>query len=861
MHSSNLKIAMLLALTTIVACKKDRTEWVSFNGQMENMVAEADSTKTYITDDEKWVYWELGDKVTICQGNDTVEFAVMSGEGTLSAIFNAEVDLNEHPNILLASPNYMFSPNNLNPRPTNAEKTSWAISLPHVQPYRTGTSPHPDHSFSSDVLPMVAYSPNVLTEPYFYFHPVSGILRLQFYSSSATAVVIDSITIDGKSQLAGDFTLPRDNALGIPAIQDPEPFIVPTNPQPGDSTITITGINKPVGGFDQDKLYTFYVPLPATKDLTAEVSSVDDYYTSYKLRVTVHGHRAADAANVQCIKILQAKIHRCNITKMRALDLESFSLSGNGTSTPQLVGNGTKDRPFQIYTYDDLVKVRDAFESSTPRINGQLVRGMGHPNGPTYFKICRSGIELPLDGVWTTGKGIKNFKGYMYVESSMTHGNIINYSRYAFFESISDSGKVEGLYLDGNVTTAVRRDEYSPFCYINRGVMLNCHNACDVVIDVYNSGNHAMHLAGLCAINYGSIIGGVNSGDLRSDSSDVAGVCYNNYGTIQGSSVLSSAVPIGKRIAGVAFNNESSGIVKECLVAANIDPAVGDGDIGLIVFSNRGVITTCRAAGSLVYSANGSVGGICNTNYATVKNCSNTVSIVGCHISVGGIVAINEAGEVYNCDSEGDHEVNGTNGINTADYAGGIVGWLKGGKVVNSYNHSRVTSAYNSGGVVGMIEMAAYEPDLSQRPVQNCWSGYSYRLHGFIYDTICKIGNSCFSSAGSDFDTLKGCNIFSLTDFLIDTVLATYTAYTGGAIGVNSPLVDALNFWVNTEDPSHSKYMLWSVSAGDAMPRLSAVAKSKGLRATAARVERLEREISTGINPSIDRFRPVSNKY
>lgn len=833
----NAKYTMALLALLLAACHPDKKELVSMTARMENVSQEDEQgSKTYLTNDERWVCWEDGDYVAICpeeytgshpfpDDKDTVHFPVTDGVGTMEALFSREINKEAY-SAIFNSPITLFSPPNLDPRPkAGTNRKSWIITIPQKQPYRETVSPDPDHTFSPSILPMVAYSGSGFNVSYNYFHPVSGILRLQFYSSGATDVTIDSIFIESHdSPISGPFELPVTNGVGVPAIEDPEPFITPSGtPTARDYTLTVTDINKPVGGTNQDKIHTFYVPIPATKDLTLTQSDPLNYYTDYKLRVTVFGHRTASNVKVQCKKILNAKIHRCNITKMRALDLTNFVEDGNGTSSVQLVGCGTEDRPFQIYTLSDLAKVRDAFKLDIPRVNGQRVRGMGHPNGPTYFKISRSDIVIPNDSIWIDAncKGISNFKGYMYMETPTSNLNYVtNNSRYALFHSISDSGLVEGVRLDGNIELIARSDEFSPFCYENNGTIRNCHNNCNVIID--QEGSYAKHLAGLCAINHGKIIGGANNGNLRSDSSNVAGICYKNDGRIEGSFTMSHAKLKGKNIAGVCYYNSNVlglGVVTDCVVSSSTNPVNTTGNVGVIVFENHGTVSDCRSSGSLIFTTVGSIGGIVNTNYGIVKNCSNTVTMEGCNTSVGGIVAINMAGEVYNCDNEGDHYIMGTNGTATATYAGGIVGWLKGGKIANCFNECEVSMAITSGGIVGKIEMTAWAQP-ADRPVQNCYCGFSKRLHGYIHDTICKVGFSCFSTNGGDFDTLYGCNLFSETSFNITRVLPTYKTWTGNTIDVNSSLVTALNYWVNNCG-SAGKYWSWKVNSDEIMPRFN----------------------------------------
>ena len=842
-------LLLLLMAGGMSSCEKKVT--VTLGGGMESITAiDSTGSKTYLTHDEEWVLWETGDKIDIVEGTETKaeKFELVSGAGTLDAFFRGDITEG-------TKKRYAFSPQGMF---ATRDGNTFTLNLPHEQPYRTvaQSATDPDHSFAPNVLPMVSYANSDVTDLKFHFHPVCGILRIQFFSTANNPITITTIDVESKTQqISGPFTVSGTNAAGNAVIEDPEPYVTGTSSADADKKITITGINQTIGN-STGKLCTFYVPLPATKDLTADVSSDDGSMTqdTYTLLVTAHG--VQNGSNVKCAKALRVNIHRCNLTMMRALDLQGW-VADEGTGPAgsvniNLVGCGTKDRPYQIYTAQDFDLVRVAFASANPTVNGQPVQGYD-PEGkaePTYFKIVRSDINLlsaaqydALDEnvpeqaalkaksvIWYDG--IENFKGVMYFATSAAYsGGITNSSGKPLFKTISANGRIEEIYVKGTMTDLMTEtDIFSPLCHTNNGYIIDCHNLCDV--SVSSTSASQKYLAGLCAINNNVIEGGANDANLSTPTSNVAGICYQNNasGRIIGSFALSRAVPTGRNIAGVCFDNR--GLVKDCLISSNVNPVQSSGNWGVIVFENKSgaTVDNCRSAGALVYTTTGSIGGIVHTNYGTVCNCSNVVTLAGASGSIGGIVALQEAGEVYNCDSEGDHFIEGSVNNHPADNAGGIVGWLKGGKVKNCYNHCRVGMATNSGGVVGRLELPSWS---SERLIENCWSGYGHKFKGTTSDTINKIGRFCFSATLSDFDTAagNGCNLISNTTYKITrlhqgegTQTNQFIDVSGAGLsdtpGEETDLVTALNYWVDNLSGDANKYWHWEVGQGEVMPRL-----------------------------------------
>ena len=803
----------VLAMTLLLATGCKREEILSFGGQMDQFTAtDADGSKTYLGHAEEWIYWEEGDNIkAYCDGSTSV-CDLVSGSGTLEAFFKSQSTLPVDEPVFAIYPASSYG------------SSYTDLIFPASQPYRESTSPtHPDSSFGRGALPMVAWE-EAGTDHAIYFHVVAGILRLQFFSS--TTETIDSITFEEVSaepkQISGHFTIVN--------INQNMPHLTPAaSPAAGDYKIVISNVNSQVG---PNKLLTFYLPLPAITSPSA--------YTNYKLKMTIKTKSGNGNNGKYFVRTLGADIHRRNITMMRALEIKSWSSSPTGDmgSDVKLVGSGTKDRPFQIYTGEELDLVRQAFKTGGT-INGQTITGVTNvanelPNtdNATHFKIVRSDIQLLNETDYNNltdeqkaskkyvmwNEGIENFKGYMYFASSTaTNGGITNRSNAPLFESIHQDGYVYRVYVKGTSTPTVANGQaFSPMCYINNGTMLECHNKCAVTL------SNPAHLAGLCVTNSstGRIMGGANEAALTTEG-NVSGICYTNNGYIQGSFTLSVAVPQGANISGIAFNNNST--VEECQVSSNI-PVNSSGNWGIVVFNNNstGTINNCVAAGTLIYTIDGSVGGICNTNSGVVKNCTNRVEVRASQGNVGGIVATmnNANAEVYNCCNTAPFTYGAIDQNHIADNCGGLVGELLKGKLYNCYNASLATGATNSGGMIGYLANDA------TADVQNCCSAQGQSFVG-QYETGASVGVYCFSA------TLMAtkCNLITNADVIENEIhyypfdvrimrpsATGYDQTLGGNVNpdtlVRKNCGVALNAWVDYKNAGGSKYYNWTTTTG-----------------------------------------------
>ncbi len=802
---------ILLAAATLLTAGCKKKEIMTFGGQMDKFSAtDEDGSKTYLGHAEKWIYWEEDDIIKVYDGDNAVDCELVSGAGTLDAFFRSTSTLNVEAPVF-----YSIYPS------TSYGTTYTDLIFPATQTYRENSdATDPDSSFGRGALPMVAYDATGMANyGKIYFHVVAGILRVQVMSS--TTKTISQITFKEVGAEHGYENKQISGHFNVNDITQNAPYLTGTSVTDESRTIVIDNINKEVG---PTKLLTFYLPLPAVTNASA--------VTTYNLRMTV---KSSD--NRYFTRDFKADIHRRNITMMRAIEVTNWSASESGSgssSNIRLVGSGTKDRPFQIYSGKELEQLRDVYNNGGT-INGQTIRGYSESSKdePTYVKIVRSDIVLLNNedynnlsqeernnassryANWHTG--IQNFRGYMYFASSTaTNGGITNQSDKPLFESIATDGFVYRVYVKGTSTpTLYSGSTFSPMCTLNNGTMKECHNKCTATTDASNA-----NLAGLCVINAGKIIGGANEAQLTSTNGNVAGICYTNNGTIQGNFTLSVAVPHGNNIAGITYNNNDT--VRDCQVSSNT-AITSTGNWGVIAFNNNetGIIDNCTSTGTVVYTIDGSVGGICNVNDGIVRNCTNGVEIRASSDNVGGIVATmdNASAEVYNCCTRTAFLNGALDNVRIANNCGGVVGELLKGKVYNCYNTSRVTGATNSGGIIGHL---ANDEDAD---VQNCWSAQGQMFVG-QYDNVSEHheGPFCFSATVAS----TYCNRVANTTITVEgneygpyEIISMHSEQTlGGTVDptsfVGQHCGEALNAWVDSRPGAGDtrEYYYWTTPAG-----------------------------------------------
>lgn len=846
---------------TVVSCRDDELKLNTLGGIIEDAPV-ADDSKVYLSDRERWLRWETGDQIKVfdSHGNSGIYGLDPSSHKQLNGNFNCESESG----VTASTTIYGFYPSTIAP---SGIASTMTLNLPSSHPYRNSADPtHPDSSFGKGAMPMVAFRDASDTRS-LRFHSLAGILRFQLYAGddltdeATDEFTVTSITFEAQTQrLSGAFTITQTD------LEDNQPHVEPVaNPSNEDMKVTITAINQTIGGTGiyKNNLLTFYLPLPAVANPYGE----ETHKTTYSLKMHVVGTQNGNTKYF--VRTLTVDIRRLSITMMPAMEINGVVVLPEGTGsegTPHIVGSGTQDRPFQIYTADQLVYLRDRMNAGLT-VSGQPV------TENTYVKICRSDITLlpPTKGrgtktdptgtsaVWT--EGFSNFTGKMYFSSSAgENGGITNISGHPLFEKISSTGHVERVYVKGELTLNSGSGDFSPMCYENQGVMVDCHNRCNVTSTVGHN------LAGLCVTNSNTIVGGANDALLHSTGGNVAGICYTNSGTLQGNFSLSSAVPQGDNIAGICYTNEVGGTVADCQVSANIPTVSSTGNWGVVVFENSGTVQNCRSVGTIVFTTSGSIGGVVHTNTGTVHDCSLNVTLRGGSGSVGGIVAVMNGGTLRNCYADGDYGIYGIprgGAAQQANYAGGIVGWLHAGSVYNCYNRCSVTGAVSSGTVLGRLDVGAV--------IENCWSDISHSFLGYVNPSSPEqgeIGPFCFS--GYSVDTNLNCvlilnnwycimvpwNLYHkveqaeaagpLNATMTKFKLLTYNYYKSDYYGTEATppdvssttvrpsnvvyLCDALNTWVNSNGANYRSWTSTTSANYDIYPVYTNLSKSKHYR-------------------------------
>ena len=560
-------------------CHKENRSDFTFLSKIEQPT-NSDGSKVYLLD-ERWIYWEVGDIISI--GSD--QNNCWDGEQYTARLVNTSdyagselyEDYGEYFNGVFITTMDWGSSYFLGLHPqsdknviknTGGNNFTVKIDVPQTQPLRIDG--RPDNTFGKDVMPMVAWYGGTWDTPEraynLDFHSLGAIVRLQVFDNSGSTHSIDRIEItsnDSHRQLSGMFEVEgyktEDPNLKIAANTEDNRKIILDNSK-GNGTITL------------DSLRSFYLVLPAYKGRHDS--------TTFDLKMTVY------SGSLSCSKDFTVTTRRNGITYMRAIGLSDWS----STLQPSqhIVGNGTLERPFKIYTIEDLNYLRNCYDNENPKINGITV------TDKTEIRIMRSDIELTTAnwGTEATNYGIKQFKGHIkYIAAKPT--GITNKTNLPLFHSISAQGNVEGItvYCNSNISfTGNEESVFSPFCRENSGTIKDCaiRTASGISITAADG-----NLAGICTVNQGTIDGCRCEASLVSTNSNAAGICYTNSGTIRGShatSMMTISAPAGNA-AGICYSNTSTGAVYDSYFATRITN--GDCNWGGIAYSSQGLVEHC----------------------------------------------------------------------------------------------------------------------------------------------------------------------------------------------------------------------------------------------------------------------------
>lgn len=705
-------LVMAAVLFGLAACEPEKEKGsFRFAATIEQPTPDAE-TKTYFVG-EHWIYWDAYDRISM-GGNFSTE-----GEHYYADLVGTtDPDYEDYNGVFISHEMDARTKHFLGLFPYNAENVivgsgnasnnnfpKVQIKLPATQPYHAS-----DTTFARNVFPMVAwYGGQWETSPYtpynLDFHSLGCIVRLQVFNQSNTDKTIDNITItsnDGK-KLSGMF-----DVVGYKSYDTVH--VVPTS---SASTSVTLGGNAGGISFAKDELRSFYLVLPAIKSTGTIV------YNLHMDVLTTDGQH--------CQKNFQVKVRRNGITYLRALGITGWNAT-NGTAAQGLVGNGTKERPFKIYTTAELVYMRNAFNAASAaggyanghyaKINGQTLDGPNY-----YFRLMNT------DTLTTTNwqESIKNFYCQLdYTVSESEKPAIVNNSERPLFDTIASGAVVHGITLNRTSAAGISTTNNDYFALISRfnyGLLEDCSVSSTQFI-TYN--NH--RFAGVCFSNYGTLRGCSSTAKLSCGSGTVSGICYENRGTIQGCFVGTPMTISAGTAAGICYENRGTvkdsyfatsitgstaswggivytnyGSVKHCYVSSTGSIATTKSVGGIVNTHNQGRIDYCWTAGPLRGDLIGGIAATVNNNNDTIVNCycnrqaltlTNEATAAGGVHRGGGLVGRMSAGRLENSFVYLDH-IEKVHMTGASSVVGGLVGSLTGGTVKNCYAYETSASQRN----------------------------------------------------------------------------------------------------------------------------------------------------------------------
>lgn len=675
MRKYSLWLMALLVLAT--GCKKEKVA-VRFLVTAESPKQES-AEKTHLVD-EKYVCWDNGDQFTINSNLEGQAPTVATYEsGQYNAYFESYLDFDANKFCAL----FPHSSNNVIQMNDAGTVLELKCDFPASQPFRD------DYTFGTNACPMVAYETET-SEPPFHmeFHNLCGITRIELYGTGTVKEVrkVEFVEANGK-QISGMFTVNDHDTYN--------PYLTATNPGTDASKKITIDCSRRIGS--GETMMTFYLVLPALGGTT-----------SYKLHMTVTNNEGN-----QYKKTLTVPIRRNGITKTPAIAISEWGVpaaGGTGSGSITITGNGTKSRPFQIYTAAELAYLRDKNNAGATVNTYTLTKD-------TYIQIMRSDIVLTTSN-WTSG--FSGFQGhFIYNSSASSNPGITNNSNQPIFTSISNNGVVEGLTVKGSSTqNTAEAKEFSPLCNSNSGKIIDCKVASNASFTLTSTNpSTGTGIAGICVHNNdGALIEGCGcSGQLDSRDHVVAGICLYNHngGTIRGCHITSPMLATRcLEAAGICYNNIAGGIIENCYFAANTNSSTSHW--GGIVYKNSGNISRCFVDRSGVISTTRSVGGIVNTNNnGIVDRCWNTTdrmqSTSTVNDGVGGLIYRMTGGELRNSYCN----IPSAQFSATTGWVGGAIAEMSGGSACNSYSFSRQSQVSGHKGT--------FVGNLTGGSVENCY--------------------------------------------------------------------------------------------------------------------------------------------
>lgn len=398
----------------------------------------------------------------------------------------------------------------------------------------------------------------------------------------------------------------------------------------------------------------------------------------------------------------------------------------NWKKTTALSGEGTAERPYELYDCDDLLAI-SSYLKPEAKIFFMLMNDIDmtpieewtplNYASPYALGIDFNGRGNKISNLKSTQSDYSSFFGVLYgscydvnfseayIEGGKgrTCGIIGGYigtdGRPAIVENVNASGKVK-------LNAGTSEVPVGGLCGVLKEGKID---GCTTDIAVINETNNARAATG-------GIAGKTMTGTDRIRNCKVKGSVKSLTGKYTGGVIGRQAVS-GTEVSGCTVNAEITGTaervggiaghfqggrISNCIVTGNIN-----GNSGLVggiaaVIANKSDVTGCKFTGNLSSEGN-DIGGI-------VGLTENELSLNNCHFS-GKIIAKNNVGGIVGQTKENKitqiAQCSSTGNINAQGATGGIVGLFKkcnGSKIENSYSAGNITiSGQVVGGIVGEL--------------------------------------------------------------------------------------------------------------------------------------------------------------
>lgn len=301
------------------------------------------------------------------------------------------------------------------------------------------------------------------------------------------------------------------------------------------------------------------------------------------------------------------------------------------------------------------------------------------------------------------------FKGNLYGNGvTISNLNLQPYSTSPYVGLFGVThGEVKDLVLEGNCTMESDANHIlnvGTFCAMNYGQINGCRNRVVLNVEMSSSSESEtmIYLGGIVSVNKGSIsdcdnyaeLKAVNENTREKDYIHLGGICAANSGTVSNCENVSNLTAVNGVVRAGGIAGLSSG--EKVSVSVSVSASLNYGDVVVSASHNEGYsggIVGKNASGAFVSEV--------------VNNGNVFIQLVsGKNVYGGGIVALNDGGELLSGENYGSVNVVSSVNEDAVAAAGGVVGCNRNKAEVHqasNYDNAVSSGAENSynGGIVG----------------------------------------------------------------------------------------------------------------------------------------------------------------